>query len=305
MKGLVLKSTGSWYNVQSSSGNIVPCKIKGSLRLAGSKGTNPVAIGDWVEFEQTGPTGQIMAIYERKNYIIRKSSNLSRQYHILAANIDQAMLLVTLTMPQTPPEFIDRFLATAEAYSIHTHLVFNKTDLYDEDIARELDHWITVYSEIGYPCHPLSVLRQEGLDDIKQLLRGKVTFISGNSGVGKTSLINLIEPTLNLKVAGISDYHLKGKHTTTFYEMFNLSMGGYIIDSPGIKGFGMVDMKKEEIFHFYREIFKTADGCQFNNCLHLNEPGCAVKKAVKDGRIAPSRYRSYLSMLLENEGKYR
>ena len=305
MKGLVLKSTGSWYNVQTPTGDVVLCKIKGSLRLAGSKGTNPVAIGDWVDIDQTGSTGQIVSICERKNYIIRKSSNLSRQYHILAANIDQAMLLVTLSMPQTPPEFTDRFLATAEAYSIHTHLVFNKTDLYDGDIARELDYWIKVYSEIGYPCHTLSVLRQEGLDNIKQLLQGKVTFISGNSGVGKTSLINLIEPGLNLKVAGISDYHLKGKHTTTFYEMFNLSMGGYIIDSPGIKGFGMVDMKKEEIFHFYREIFKTAVGCQFNNCLHLNEPGCAVKKEVKDGRIAPSRYRSYLSMLLENEGKYR
>ncbi len=305
MKGLVLKSTGSWYNVQTPTGDIVLCKIKGSLRLAGSKGTNPVAIGDWVDIEETGSTGQIVSIYERKNYIIRKSSNLSRQYHILAANIDQAMLLVTLSMPHTPPEFTDRFLATAEAYSIPTHLVFNKTDLYDEEITRELKYWMGVYSEIGYPCHTLSIPLKEGLEAIESQLKGKVTFISGNSGVGKTSLINLIEPGLNLKVAGISDYHLKGKHTTTFYEMFRLSMGGYIIDSPGIKGFGMVDMKKDEIFHFYREIFKTAERCQFNNCLHLNEPGCAVKIAVKEGMIAPSRYRSYLSMLLENEGKYR
>ena len=280
--------------------------MKGSLRLMESGGTNPVAIGDRVEFEKTGQQGgQILSIYPRKNYIIRKSPNLSRQYHIMAANIDQAFLMISLTMPETPTEFIDRFLATAEAYSIFTHLVFNKTDLYGEELQSLLQERMGIYTAIGYPCHCLSVEKKEGIDELKNLLAKRVTFISGNSGVGKTSFINLVEPGLHLKVASISNYHLKGKHTTTFYEMFALSLGGYVIDSPGIKGFGVVDMQKEEIFHFFPEIFAASGNCQFNNCLHLNEPGCAVKKAAEEGRIATSRYRSYLSMLLEDEAKYR
>jgi len=280
--------------------------MKGNLRLNESRGTNPIAIGDWVEYiEADHYQGTISAIYPRKNYIIRRSSNLSRQYHILAANIDQAFLIISLTSPATPLEFVDRFLVTAEAYSIPVFLIFNKIDLFTPELNSQLNDITTVYEKIGYTCFHISVKERTGLDPLMKNLKDKVTFISGNSGVGKTSLINYVEPGLELKVAEISSYHKKGKHTTTFYEMFEMSHGGFIIDSPGLKGFGTVDLKREEIFHFFPEIFNTSKNCQFNNCLHLLEPGCAVRTAIRENRIALSRYKSYISLLDNEEEKYR
>ncbi len=280
--------------------------MKGNLRLNESKGTNPIAIGDWVDYiEADHSQGTITKIYDRKNYIIRRSSNLSRQYHILAANIDQAFLIISLTSPATPLEFIDRFLVTAEAYSIPVFLIFNKIDLLSPVQNTELKEITSVYEKIGYSCFHMSVKDKIGLEQVTCMLPHKVTFISGNSGVGKTSFINHVEPGLNLKVAEISNYHKKGKHTTTFYEMFELSNGGFIIDSPGLKGFGTVDLKREEIFHFFPEIFNIARNCQFNNCLHLLEPGCAVREAIRENRIALSRYKSYISLLDNEDEKYR
>lgn len=306
MKGLVLKSTGSQYIVKAETNQLLFCTIKGNLRLNEGKGTNPIAIGDWVEYSQNDAnSGIITQIFSRKNYIIRRSSNLSRQYHILAANIDQAFLMISLTLPSTPMEFIDRFLVTAEAYSIPVVLIFNKIDLLTPDLLIQLDDITSVYQKIGYSCFHTSIKEKTGLDPLAKLLVNKVTFISGNSGVGKTSFINFIEPGLDLKVAEISKFHKKGKHTTTFYEMFELSTGGYVIDSPGLKGFGTVDLKREEIFHFFPEIFDISRNCQFNNCLHLQEPGCAVKIALKEQRIAFSRYRSYISLLNNENEKYR
>jgi len=306
LKGLVLKSTGSQYIVKAETNQLLFCTIKGNLRLNEGKGTNPIAIGDWVEYSQNDAnSGIITQIFSRKNYIIRRSSNLSRQYHILAANIDQAFLMISLTLPSTPMEFIDRFLVTAEAYSIPVVLIFNKIDLLTPDLLIQLDDITSVYQKIGYSCFHTSIKEKTGLDPLAKLLVNKVTFISGNSGVGKTSFINFIEPGLDLKVAEISKFHKKGKHTTTFYEMFELSTGGYVIDSPGLKGFGTVDLKREEIFHFFPEIFDISRNCQFNNCLHLQEPGCAVKIALKEQRIAFSRYRSYISLLNNENEKYR
>lgn len=307
MKGLVTKTTGSWYTVVTDKGNTIPCKLKGSFRLQMSKTTNPVVVGDQVSLELTpdGKTGLITAIDPRKNYIIRKPSNLSRQYHILAANIDQALLIVTVAFPQTPYEFIDRFLVTAEAYRIPAFLVFNKTDLCTGPLGELLNEALDIYKKAGYKCFLTSVTNRSGIDRIARLLQNKVTLISGLSGTGKSSLINAIEPGLNLKTGEISNYHLQGKHVTTFYEMFALSQGGYVIDSPGLRGFGLVDMKREEIFHFFPEIFKTAGNCQYYNCLHLNEPGCAVQKAVEEGIIPVSRYRSYLNIVTEEDSKYR
>jgi ribosome biogenesis GTPase len=306
LKGLVLKSTGSQYIVKTETNELLFCRIKGNLRLNEGKGTNPIAIGDWVEYSPNDVnSGLITQIYSRKNYIIRRSSNLSRQYHILAANIDQAFLMLSLTLPSTPLEFIDRFLATAEAYSIPVLLVFNKIDLLSPELHQELKDITSIYEKIGYSCFHTSIKERIGLESLANLLINKVTFISGNSGVGKTSFINFIEPGLDLKVAEISKFHRKGKHTTTFYEMFALSGGGFIIDSPGLKGFGTVDFKREEIFHFFPEIFQISKNCQFNNCLHLREPGCAVKIALKENKIAYSRYRSYISLLSNENEKYR
>jgi ribosome biogenesis GTPase / thiamine phosphate phosphatase len=304
--GLVTKSTGSWYSVLTEQNELIDCRIKGVFRLKASKNTNPVTVGDHVLIERNPEdnTAVITSIEPRKNYIIRKPTNLSRQYHILAANIDQAILLVTIGFPDTPNEFIDRFLITAEAYSIPAILVFNKMDLYDPPLLEALDELESIYKPI-YPCYRISVKKQTGIDEVAALLKGKVSFITGISGTGKSSLINKIEPGLNLKTDEISAHHLQGKHTTTFYEMFPLSQGGFIIDSPGIRGFGLVDMKKEELFHFFPEIFREAANCSFYNCLHFSEPGCAVKKAVDSGYIHGSRYRSYCNIMQENDTKYR
>ncbi len=304
--GLVIKSTGSWYKVKHNFG-ITNCKIKGKFRLEGIRSTNPIAVGDVVTFEiqREDDTGIITKIAARKNYIIRKSTNLSRKGHILAANIDQAILLVSMSKPRTSAVFIDRFLTSADAYRIPTRIVFNKLDIYSDKEMEQMQQLIATYEKIGYPCHQISAIEQTNLDEIKGLLQNKISLITGNSGVGKSTLINVIDPDLELKTDAISDYHLKGKHTTTFYEMFELVMGGYIIDSPGIKGFGLVDFEKEKISHHFPEMFERLSECRFHNCTHTHEPGCAVKQAIDEGEISQSRYNSYLSILADDDEKYR
>jgi ribosome biogenesis GTPase / thiamine phosphate phosphatase len=306
-KALVLKSTGSLYTVRTAEGDILDCKIKGSFRLKGIKNTNPLAVGDWVEIElqPNSTTAFITTIHQRKNYIIRRSSNLSKQAHIIAANIDQALLMVTLVYPETYVQFIDRFLASSEAYNIPAKLIFNKTDLYTPETLQKMDYLQEVYTAIGYPCFSISVKENQGIEAVRKLLKDKVSVISGNSGVGKSSLINCLDNSLNLRTSEISDYHEKGKHTTTFTELFELNSGGYIIDTPGIKGFGLVDMNRNEIFHFFPEMFKISAQCQFYNCTHTHEPGCAVKASVENGSIAGFRYDSYLGLFFEDESKYR
>jgi len=307
-KGLVLKSTGSWYTVkEQESGEIISCNIRGKLRMQGIKSTNPVAVGDWVEFEvpEKSETGVIKDVLDRKNYIIRKSTNLSKQTHILAANIDQVVLMVTVAYPETYPLFIDRFLMTAEAYRIPAKLIFNKTDLYSVEQTEYLNYLVNIYRNVGYECFLSSIVNKENINLISGLLKNKITLISGNSGVGKSSLINLIDPSLNLKISEISDYHKSGKHTTTFAEMFELSIGGYIIDTPGIRGFGLHDFKKEELFHFFPEIFKVSKNCKYYNCTHVHEPGCAVKQTVELGEISELRYQNYLSILFDDDSKHR
>ncbi|MGL5979951.1 MAG: ribosome small subunit-dependent GTPase A [Phocaeicola sp.] len=307
MRGLVIRNTGSWYQVKTECGKTIECKIKGNFRLKGIRSTNPIAVGDWVKIiaNEEG-TALISEIEDRKNYIIRRASNLSKQSHIIAANLDQCMLIATINYPETSTIFIDRFLAGAEAYRVPVKLIFNKVDRYDEDEMRYLDALIQMYTQIGYPCFKVSALENQGVEELKQELAGKVTLLSGNSGVGKSTLINAIMPERALKTAGISDYHNKGMHTTTFSEMFPVPDGGYLIDTPGIKGFGTFDMEEEEVGHYYKEIFAKSAECKYNNCTHRSEPGCAVRIAVEEHFISESRYTSYLNMLEDKEnGKYR
>lgn len=293
--------------VKTDEGAYVECKIKGNFRLKGIRSTNPVAVGDHVRIIlNQGGTAFINEIEERKNYIIRRSSNLSKQSHILAANLDQCMLVVTVNYPETSTTFIDRFLASAEAYRIPVNIIFNKTDAYDEDELRYLDGLVNLYTTIGYPCFRVSAKTGEGVDRIEEELKGKITLFSGHSGVGKSTLINAILPELDIKTGEISSYHNKGMHTTTFSEMFPVAGNGYLIDTPGIKGFGTFDMEEEEIGHYFPEIFKASANCRYNNCTHRHEPGCAVREAVEKHYISESRYTSYLNMLEDKEeGKYR
>lgn len=309
MKGLVIKNTGSWYSVKTDEGNLVECKIKGNFRLKGIRSTNPVAVGDRVEIvtNQEG-TAFISGIEDRRNYIIRKSQNLSKQSHIIAANVDLAFLVATIAHPQTSTTFIDRFLASAEAYSVPVVIVFNKVDLLqdDEDAMRYLDMMVNLYETVGYRCVRVSAVTGEGLDQLQSMLHDQITLLSGNSGVGKSTIINQLLPGVNLRTAEISEAHDTGMHTTTFSEMLPLPQGGYLIDTPGVKGFGSFDMQPEEIGSYFKEIFHFSKGCRFSNCTHTHEPGCAVIKAVEDHYIALSRYQSYLGMLKDkDENKYR
>ncbi len=299
MKGVVIKSTGSWYTVLSENKIVLECRIKGLFRIKDIKTTNPIAVGDKVELElEEDGKGVIHAIAERKNYIIRKSINLSKQSHILAANIDEALLIVTLAMPRTSAGFIDRFLLTAEAYHIPTSIIFNKIDLFeDEKVMKDVNEFISVYEKIGCKCYKVSATKNSNIDVLKQITKDKTILIAGHSGVGKSTLVNAMDANLNLKVGELSDAHFKGKHTTTFAEMHPLSYGGFIIDSPGIKELGLVDMEKEEISDYFPEMRALRNNCKFNNCLHLSEPKCAIINAVEKGEIAVSRYNSYVGIM--------
>lgn len=309
MTGTVYKSTGSWYTVKTLNGKFYECRIKGRFRLDGIKSTNPISVGDKVEFEleksNNTATGVIHRIEERKNYIVRKSVNLSKQTHIIASNIDQVFLLVTIDNPPTFTTFIDRFLVTAEAYSIKTILLFNKVDTYDEETLLEVKYLASVYRKIGYECIGISATTGKNIDKVKTLMIGKVSMFAGHSGVGKSTLVNAIEPSLDLKTKVISEQHSQGQHTTTFAEMFDLSFDAKIIDTPGIKGFGVVDMEKEEIGDYFPEFFALKQDCKFNNCIHLNEPKCAVKEALENNEISYSRYKSYVQILEGEDEHYR
>lgn len=307
MRGQVIRNTGSWYVVRTDDGQLIESKIKGNFRLKGIRSTNPVAVGDFVQITPNAEgTAFITEIEDRKNYIIRKASNLSKQSHIIAANIDLAVLVVTISHPETSTVFIDRFLASAEAYRVPVNLVFNKTDSYTEDEIRYMEGMIYLYTSLGYPCFKTSALHYEGIDELKQALSGKTTLFSGNSGVGKSTLLNALIPDLNVRTAEISSAHDTGMHTTTFSEMYDLPEGGHLIDTPGIKGFGTFNMEKEEVDHYFREIFRISSECKYGNCTHTHEPGCAVRQAVEDHLISESRYLSYLSMLNDkDEDKYR
>ena len=316
MTGLVIRNTGSWYDVRTDDGQLFACKVKGNFRLRGIRSTNPVAVGDRVEFTPppTGVAGGgsfITEIHDRRNYIIRRASNLSKQSHIIAANVDLACLVVTIAHPETSTTFIDRFLASAEAYRVPVALIFNKADLYDADERRYLDAIMALYRHLGYPCFAISAETGEGLDSASEgsllaFLQGKTTLFSGNSGVGKSTILNRLVPHARAKVAPISEAHDQGMHTTTFSEMYDLAGGGAIIDTPGIRGFGTFDFEREEVSHYFREIFQMGQDCRFSNCTHTHEPGCAVLAALEHHEIAESRYRSYLSMLEDEvEGKYR
>lgn len=307
MTGTVFKSTGSWYWVKTESG-MIKCRIKGKLRLAGIKSTNPVAVGDVVDIEMEDDNeGLIKSIQDRRNYIVRKSVNLAKRTHVIAANLDQAILIATLVSPKTFPQFIDRFLVTAEAYSIPAIIVFNKIDLYSEEELADLEFFTAVYSDIGYKVIHTSAETGEGIEKFQEILKDKVSLLSGHSGVGKSTLVNKIQSDLDLKTSPISESHQQGQHTTTFAEMFSLDMGGEIVDSPGIRGFGLVNMEKEEIGDYFPEFLKLKSECKFHNCLHLEEPGCAIKKALEENRISYTRYESYLSLMedLDSDDNYR
>lgn len=309
MTGLVYKSTGSYYSVKTEDHQVFECRIKGKFRMQGIKSTNPIAVGDLVDFEIDKSTdeviGQIHHIHERKNYIIRKAVNLSKQTHIIASNIDIVFLLITINNPPTTTSFIDRFLVTAEAYGIEVVLLFNKIDTFDEAMQDEQLYLQYVYAEIGYKCLKISAIEKKGIEALKQMMIGKVSMFSGHSGVGKSTLVNALEPTLDLKTKTISEQSKQGQHTTTFAEMYDLSFDAKIIDTPGIKGFGIVDMEPQEISDYFPEFFKLKDQCKFNNCLHKEEPHCAVKKALEEDKIAWSRYNSYLKILEGDEEHYR
>jgi ribosome biogenesis GTPase len=303
MQGLVIKSTGSWYLIHAEDGRNYDCRIKGKFRIKGIQTTNPIAVGDQVEFElePNAETGVIHKLLDRKNYIIRKSINLSKQAQIIAANLDQAFLIVTLASPRTSLGFIDRFLATAEAYSIPTTLIFNKLDLFSEEGLEILAAYKNIYEHIGYPCYEVSALEGTNIDQVEQLLKDKTTLFSGHSGVGKSSLINVLLPGRDIKTGEVSEWSDKGQHTTTFAEMHTLPFGGYLIDTPGIRELGIFDIRPEELGHYFREIRDLMNACKFNNCRHINEPGCAVIRAVENEEIALSRYESYLSIYHGNE----
>ncbi len=305
--GIVIKSVGSRYKVLTITDRVIECLIRGKLRVKELRTTNPVAVGDnvLIDVDRDGVTGMIREVLGRKNYILRKASNLSKQSQIIAANLDQLLLMVTVIMPQTPAEFIDRVLATAEAYRVPSRIIFNKTDIYGEKELEKMESLISVYSAVGYDCLRLSLTEGTGLEALKEIMKDRISLIAGNSGVGKTTLLNILNPSLNLKTEEISDYHKQGKHITTFPEMHRLPFGGFAIDTPGLRGFGVVDMERNEIYHFFPEIFRISKRCRFYNCLHLDEPECAVRNAVEEGEIAFSRYRSYLSLLYDDNSKYR
>jgi len=309
MTGTVYKSTGSWYTVKTDLGTFYQCRIKGKFRIQGIKSTNPIAVGDVVDFQvetlDGETTGIIHHIHDRVNYIVRKSVNLSKQIHIIASNIDQVFLLITINNPPTLTSFIDRFLVTAEAYSVKTVLLFNKIDTYDEEILLEVKYLAHLYREIGYECYGISAKQGSNLDKVKALMVEKTSMFAGHSGVGKSTLVNAIEPSLQLKTKEISEQHMQGQHTTTFAEMYDLSFNARIIDTPGIKGFGVVDMDKEEVGDYFPEFFALKKDCKFNNCLHTEEPKCAVKEALDLDKVAFSRYRSYLQILEGEEENYR
>lgn len=305
MRGQVYKSTGSWYQIKAENGEFYSCRIKGKFRMEGIKSTNPVAVGDWVQFELEAQTddvsGVIHDIEKRKNVIVRKSVNLSKQQHIIAANIDTVFLLITLNNPETSTVFIDRFLVSTEAFDVNTVLVFNKIDTYDAQELLALQELIAVYEKIGYTCLKLSAKVHSSCQELIALMQNKTTSFAGHSGVGKSTLVNTIEPGLQLKTSEISTQHLQGQHTTTFAQMHDLSFGGSIVDTPGIRGFGLVDIEKEEISSFFPEFFELKADCKFNNCLHVDEPKCAVLEAYASGEIAMSRYKSYLQILEDDE----
>jgi ribosome biogenesis GTPase len=306
-KGVVLKSTGSRYRVLYEEGKMIDCSVKGKLRIKEFHTTNPIAVGDNILFEIDRKTnsGIITEVLERRNWILRRSSNLSKHSQILAANIDQVFLMITIILPETPVEFIDRFLITAEAYRVPAMIIINKTDLYGEEESARMEYLESIYKNIGYDCIRLSLKELTNLEVLRDLMKGKTSLISGFSGVGKSTLLNVFNPLLNLKTAEISDYHKQGKHITTFPEMHKMPFGGFVIDTPGIRGFGVVDMERNEIYHFFREIFVKSKECRFNNCLHLDEPGCAVRSAVEKGEIAFLRYKSYLNIMDGDDRKYR
>jgi len=309
MTGIVYKSTGSWYTVKTEDGAWYECRIKGKFRIKGIKSTNPVAVGDIVDFDldtkSDVATGVITNIRERENYIIRKSVNLSKQTHIIASNVDQVFLLITLNNPPTFTAFIDRFLITAEAYGIKAILLFNKIDTYTEDELLEIKFLAAMYREVGYECMGISALKETNVDAVKEQMEGKVNMFTGHSGVGKSTLVNAIEPNLNLKTKAISEQHMQGQHTTTFAEMYDLSFNAKIIDTPGIKGFGIVDMEREEIGNYFPEFFALKNECKFNNCLHLEEPKCAIKEALDNDELHWSRYKSYVQIMEGDEEQYR
>lgn len=309
MKGLVYKSTGSWYTVKAADGSFYECRIKGKFRIQGIKSTNPVAVGDAVDFEKEGDESRLQGIighiHERKNYIVRKSVNLSKQTHIIAANIDCVFLIVTLNNPPTHPAFIDRFLVAAEAFDVPVVLLFNKEDTYTDTELNQVQHLKSIYEKIGYECVEISALHGHNVDQVKAKMKGKVSMFAGHSGVGKSTLVNTIAPFLNIKTAAISMQHSQGQHTTTFAQMYDLDFEAKIIDTPGIKGFGVVEIDKSELGNYFPEFFERKSECKFNNCLHTEEPHCAVKNALEKGVIAPSRYKSYCQLLEGEDEHYR